>query len=223
MPLKSESNEKVSAMKHEQPLTVVSNIYEQMVAQIDPAYLIYPEELEFGPLTSKIINMEGASLHSVSKIIAASIPNKIFIKQSWGGFKEVRHDLLIQAYSILIEEKNEIPVGIISNSIPHIVILSENQKIKNKIEIMLWQKLFEKGDIFLGRRACLNHKRILPISVSDFDLQVLNEEKQNIDLGSYLAGYIASYAVANSNDILDVYCSFLSSILSDKMINLPVL
>ncbi len=59
--------------------------------------------------------------------------------------------------------------------------------------------------------------------MSDFDLQVLSEEKQNIDLGSYLAGYIASYAVANSNDILDVYCSFLSSILSDKIINLPVL
>ncbi len=137
MSLKSDSNEKVSAMKHEQPLTIISNIYEQMVAQIDPAYLIHPEELEFGPLTSKTINMEEASLHSVSKIIAASIPNKIFIKQSWGGFKEVRHDLLIQAYSILIEEKNEIPVGIISNSIPHIVILSENQKIKNKIEIML--------------------------------------------------------------------------------------
>jgi hypothetical protein len=103
------------------------------------------------------------------------------------------------------------------------VILSENQKIKNKIEIMLWQQLFEKGDIFLGRRACLNHKRIPPISVSDCDLQVLGEEKQNIDMGSYLAGYIASYAIANSKDILEVYCSLLSTLLSDRIINFPIL
>jgi hypothetical protein len=223
MSIKPANNKKAPAMKHEQQLTFIAGIYEQMVKQIDPAYLIHPEKLEFELLTGNAIDKEGASLHSVSKIVAASIPNKIFIKKSWGGFKEVRSDLLIQAYSILIEEKNEIPVGIISNSIPHIVILSENQRIKDKIEIMLWQQLFEKGDIFLGRRACLNHKQIPPISVSDCDLQLLGEEKQNIDLGSYLAGYIASYAIANSNDILEVYCSFLSTLLSDRIINLPVL
>jgi hypothetical protein len=223
MSIKPANSKKASAMKHEQQLTFITGIYGQMVKQIDPAFLVHPEKLEFAPLTGKVINKEGASLHSVSKIVAASMPNKIFIKPSWGGYKEVRPDLLIQVYSILIEEKNEIPVGIISNSIPHIVILSENQKIKNKIEIMLWQQLFEKGDVFLGRRACLNHKQIPPISVSDCDLQVLGEEKQNIDMGSYLAGYIASYAIANSKDILEVYCSLLSTLLSDRIINFPVL
>ena len=189
-----------------------------MVTQIDPAYLIPPEKLELAPLTGKVTNEEGTSLHSVSKIAAASKPNKIFIKQSWGGYKEVRPDLLIHLYSILVEEKNMIPMGIISSSMPHIIILSENQKIKNKIEILLWQQLFEKGDVFLGRRAYLNHKQIPPISVSNCDFQVLGEDKKDIDLGSYWAGYIASYAIADSKDILEVYFSFLSALLSDKII-----
>jgi hypothetical protein len=112
-----------------------------------------------------------------------------------------------------------IPMGLISNSIPHIIILSENQKIKNKIEILLWQQLFEKGDVFLGRRAYLNHKQIPPISVSNCDPQVLVEDKKDIDLGSYWAGYIASYAIADSKDILEVYFSFLSALLTDKIIS----
>lgn len=223
MSLKTDSNEKVSAMEHEQPLGYISIIHEQMVKHIDAAYLIPPENLEFAPLTKNTIDEEGASLHSELKSVAVSKPNKIFIKKSWGVFKAVRHDLQAQVYSILVEEKNHIPKGIISNSIPHIVILSENQKLKQKIEILLWQQLFEKGDIFLGRRACLQHKNIPPINVSDCDLELLNEEKQNIDLGSYWAGYIASYAIANSDDILDVYCSFLSTLLSDRIINFPVL
>jgi hypothetical protein len=206
-------------MKHDPTLTCIAEIYEQMVTQIDPAYLIPPEKLELAPLTGKVTNEEGTSLHSVSKIAAASKPNKIFIKRPWGGYKEVRPDLLIRLYSILVEEKNMIPVGIISNSIPHIIILSENQKIKNKIEILLWQQLFEKGDIFLGRRAYLKHKQIPPIRLSDCDLQVLGEDKKDIDLGSYWAGYIASYAIADSKDILEVYFSFLSALLSDKIIN----
>jgi hypothetical protein len=223
MSLKTDSSKKDPEMKHEQPLSFIASIYEEMVKKIDPVYLIHPEKLEISPLTKKVINDEGALLHSELKILATSVPNKIFIKQSWGGFKEVRHDLLIQAYSTLIEAKNEIPMKIISNAIPHIIILSENQKIKHKIDIIIWQQLFEKGDVFLGRRACLNHKQIPPISVSDCDLQVLGEEKQNIDLGSYLAGYIASYAIANSNDILEAYCIFLSNLLSDRIIKLPVL
>jgi hypothetical protein len=219
MPLTLADNENDLAMKYDPILTFIAEIYEQMVTQIDPAYLIPPEKLELAPLTGKVTNEEGTSLHSVSKIAAASKPNKIFIKQSWGGYKEVRPDLLIHLYSILVEEKNMIPMGIISSSMPHIIILSENQKIKNKIEILLWQQLFEKGDVFLGRRAYLNHKQIPPISVSDCDLQVLGEDKKNIDLGSYWAGYIASYAIADSKDILEVYFSFLSALLSDKIIN----
>jgi hypothetical protein len=218
MPLTLTDNENDLAMKYDPTLTFIAEIYEQMVTQIDPAYLIPPEKLELAPLTGKVANEEGTSLHSVSKIAAASKSNKIFIKRSWGGYKEVRPDLLIRLYSILVEEKNMIPVGMISNSIPHIIILSENQKIKNKIEILLWQQLFEKGDVFLGRRAYLNHKQIPPISVSDCDLQVLGEDKKDIDLGSYWAGYIASYAIADSKDILEVYFSFLSALLSDKII-----
>ena len=210
-------------MKHGPTLTFIAKIYEQMVKQIDPSCLIPPDKLELAPLTGKVANEEGTSLYSVSKVAAVSKPNKIFIKQSWGGFKEVRHDLQIQAYSILIEAKNEIPLSIISNSIPHIIILSENQNSKNKIEIMFWQQLFEKGDIFLGRRACLNHKQIPPISVNNCDLQMLGEDKKDIDLGSYWAGYVASYATANSKDILDVYFSCLSTLLSEKVMNFPVL
>lgn len=224
MSLKTESSKKDSEMKQEQPLTYIASFYEEMVKQIDPSYLIPPENLELAPLTKKAINGEGgALLHSELKILATSVPNKIFIKQSWGGFKEVRHDLLVQAYSTLIEAKNDIPMKIISNAIPHIIILSENQKIKHKIDIIIWQQLFEKGDVFLGRRACLNHKQIPPISVSDYDLQILGEDKQSIDLGSYLAGYIASYAIASSKDILEAYRTFLSTILSDRIINLPVI
>ncbi len=219
MPLTLASSENDLAMKYDPTLTFIAEIYEQMVMQIDPAYLIPPEKLELAPLTGKVANKEGTSLHSVSKIAAASKPNKIFIKQSWGGYKEVRSDLLIHLYSFLVEEKNMIPMGIISNSIPHIIILSENQKIKNKIEILIWQQLFEKGDVFLGRRAFLNHKQIPPISVSDCDLQVLGEDKKDIDLGSYWAGYLASYAIADSKDILEVYFSFLSDLLSDKIVN----
>ncbi len=210
-------------MKNEQPLAYIAKIYEQMVKQIDPSYLIPPEKLELAPLTKKAINEEGALLHSELKILATSVPNKIFIKQSWGGFKEVRHDLLIQAYSILIEAKNEIPREIISNSIPHIIILSENQKIKHKIDIIIWQQLFEKGDVFLGRRACLQHKQIPTINISDCDRQLLGEGKDDIGLGSYWAGYLASYAVANSKDILEVYCSFLNTLLSERVINFPVI
>lgn len=206
-----------------QPLTIIAEIHEQVVKQTDPVYLIPPENLEFAPLTREVINDERSLLLSVSKEVAVSMPNKIFIKQSWGRFKEVRPDLLIQVYSILVEEKNKIPNRLMSTSIPHIVILSENQKIKHKSEIMLWQQLFEKGDIFLGRRACLQHKRIPPISGCDCDLMILGEEKQNIELGSYWAGYIASYAMANRKDILEVYCSFLSTLLSDGIINFPVL
>jgi len=218
MPLTLTNSENDLALKHDSTLTFIAEIYEQMVTQIDPAYLIPPEKLELAPLTGKVTNEEGTSLHFVSKIAAASKPNKIFIKQSWGGYKEVRPDLLIHLYSILVEEKNMIPMGIISSSMPHIIILSENQKIKNKIEILLWQQLFEKGDVFLGRRAYLNHKQIPPISVSNCDLQVLGEDKKDIDLGSYWAGYIASYAIADSKDILEVYFSFLSALLSDKII-----
>ena len=210
-------------MKHEQPISYITKIHEQMLKQIDPVYLISPEKLELVPLTKNVINEEGTSSHSVSKTLATSSPNKILIKQSWGGFKEVRHDLLIQAYSILVEAKNKIPLGIISNSIPHIIILSENQKIKHKIEIIIWQQLFEKGDVFLGRRACLQHKNIKPINVSDYDAKLLGEEKQNIDLGSYFSGYIASYAIANNKDILEVYCSALSTLLSKRIIDFPVL
>lgn len=209
-------------MKHEQPKSYISKIHEQMVKQIDPSYLISPEKLELVPLTNAVINEEGASLHSMSKTVAFSLPNKIFIKQFWGRFKEVQPGLLIQIYSILIEAKNKIPEGIISNSIPHIIILSENQKLKNKIEIMLWQQLFEKGDIFLGRRACLHHKRIPPISIYDCNTQLLDERKQEIDLGSYWAGYIASYALSGNKDILEVYCTFLNILLSDRVINFPV-
>ncbi len=223
MHLKSANIEKNSTVMIEKPLTFIAKIHEQMVKQIDPAFLIPPEKLELAPLTNKVIKEEGASLHPVSKIAATSAPNKIFIKQSWGGFKNVQPDLLIQAYSILVETQNNIPKGLISNSIPHIVILSENQKIKYKIEIVLWQQLFEKGDVFLGRRACLHQKHILPINISDSELQLPGEEKQNIDLGSYWAGYIASYAIANNKNILDVYCSFLSTLLSDKIIDFPVI
>ncbi len=223
MHLKTANIEKISTVKIEKPLAFIAKIYEQMVKQIDPAYLIPPEKLELAPLTSKAISKEGASLHSVSKIAATSAPNKIFIKQSWSGFKDVQPDLLTQVYSILIEAKNKVPKGLISNSLPHIVILFENQKIKHKIEIVLWQQLFEKGDIFLGRRACLHQKHILPINVCDCELQLPGEEKQNIDLGSYWAGFIASYAIANNKDILEVYCSFLSTLLSERIINFPVL
>jgi hypothetical protein len=223
MSLKTDNNEKVSAMEQEQPLGYIAIIHEEMVKQIDAAYLIPPENLEFAPLTKNTINEEGSSLHSELKSVAVSKPNKIFIKKSWGGFKAVRHDLQAQAYSILVEEKNHIPKGIISNSIPHIVILSENQKLKHKIDILLWQQLFEKGDVFLGRRACLQHKNIPPINVSDCNLELLNEEKQNIDLGSYWAGYTASYAIEKGKDILEVYCSFLSTLFSKKIINFPVL
>ncbi len=210
-------------MKNEQPLAFITNIYKKMVKQIDPSHLISPEELEFVPLTKEVMNKEEALLHFMSKIVAFSLPNKIFIKQSWGEFKKVQPDLLIQIYSILVETKNEIPEGIISNSMPNIITLSDNQNIKNKVEIMFWQQLFEKGDIFLGRRACLNHKQIPPISVSDCDLQVLHEDKQNIDLGSYWAGYVASYATANSRKILEVYFYYLSILLSDKVIKFPIL
>ena len=223
MSVKLTNSEADSAMKHDPALTFIAKIYEQMVKQIDPACLIPPDKLELAPLDGNVANKEGESLHSVSKIAATSKPNKIFIKRSWGGYKEVRPDLLIQAYSILIEAKNEIPGGIISSSIPHIIILSENQNSKNKVEIMFWQQLFEKGDIFLGRRACLNHKQIPPISVSNCDLQVLGEDKKDIDLGSYWAGYVASYATANSKSILDVYFSCLSTLLSEKVINFPIL
>lgn len=219
MPLTLANSKNDLSMKYDPTLTFIAEIYEQMVTQIDPAYLIPPEKLELVPLTGKVTNDDGTSLHSVSKIAAASKPNKIYIKRSWGGFKEVRPDLLIRLYSILIEEKNMIPMGIISNSIPHIIVLSENQKIKNKIEILLWQQLFEKGDVFLGRRAYLNQKQIPPISVSDYDHQVLGEDNKDIDLGSYWAGYIASYAIADSKDILEVYFSFLSTLLSDKIIS----
>ena len=221
--LKSSEKIRLFIMKHDPALTFIAKIYEQMVKQIEPACLIPPDKLELAPLDGKVANEEGASLHSVSKIAAVSKPNKIFIKRSWGGYKEVRSDLLTQAYSILVEAKNEIPGGIISNSIPHIIILSENQNIKNKVEIMFWQQLFEKGDIFLGRRACLNHKQIPPISVSNCDLQVLGEDKKDIDLRSYWAGYVASYATANSKSILEVYFSCLSTLLSEKLINFPVL
>ena len=210
-------------MKYDPALSFIAKIYEQMVKQIDPACLIPPDKLELAPLTGKEANEDGASLHSVSKIAAASKPNKIFIKRSWSGYKEVRPDLLICLYSILVEAKNKIPGGIISNSIPHIIILSKNKNIKNKIEIMFWQQLFEKGDIFLGRRACLNHKQIPPISVNNCDLQMLGEDKKDIDLGSYWAGYVASYATANSKDILEVYFSCLSNLLSEKVIKFPVL
>ena len=219
MPLTLASSENDLTMKYDPTLTFIAEIYEQMVTQIDPAYLIPPEELELVPLTGKVTNEEGTSLHSVSKIAAASKPNKIYLKRSWGGFKEVGPDLLIRLYSILVEEKNMIPMGLISNSIPHIIILSENQKINNRIEILLWQQLFEKGDVFLGRRAYLNHKQIPPISVSDCDPQVLVDDKKNIDLGSYWAGYIASYAIADSKDILEVYFAFLSALLTDKIIS----
>ena len=210
-------------MKHDPALTFIAKIYEQMVKQIDPACLIPPDKLELAPLDGKVADKESESLHYVSKIAAVAKPDKIFIKQSWGTYKAVRPDLLIQAYSILIESKNKIPNDIISNSIPHIIILSENQNIKNKIEIMFWQQLFEKGDIFLGRRACLNHKQIPPISLSNCDLQMLGEDKKDIDLGSYWAGYVASCATANGKDILEVYFSCLSTLLSKKVINFPVL
>ncbi len=210
-------------MDHNQTLAFISKIHGEMVKHIDPDFLIPPEDLSLEPLTAKVIDREATSLHSVSKIAAASAPNKIFIKQSWSGYKEVRLDSLIQLYSILIEAKNNIPARIICNSIPHIIILFENQNDKNKIEIMIWQQLFEKGDIFLGRRACLNHKEILPMNADDYDLKALGEEKNDIDLGSYWAGYVASYATANSKNILEVYCSFLSILLSDKIIKFPVL
>ncbi len=209
-------------MDHNQVLAFITKIYDEMTKHIDPALLIPPEDLELAPLTGKVSSEEVTYLRSVSKIAAVSAPNKIFIKQSWGGFKEVRPDLLIQVYSILVEAKNKIPEGIISNSIPHIVILSENQKIKNKIEIMLWQQLFEKGDIFLGRRACLNHKEIPLLNVDDYDLKALGEEKQDIDLGSYWAGYIASYAIREGKDILEVYFTFLSTLLSERNIKFSV-
>ncbi len=210
-------------MKNEQPFAFITKIYEQMVKQINPVYLIPPEKLALIPLDKKVIKEEGASLHYVSKTVAFSLPNKIYIKQSWGGFKEVRPDLLIQIYSILIEAKNGIPEGMISNSIPHIIILSENQNTKNKVEIIIWQQLFEKGDIFFGRRACLNHRKIPPINVVNLDAQVLGEEKQDIDIGSYWAGYVASYATANGKGILAVYCTFLNTLLSERTINFPVL
>ena len=210
-------------MDHNQILAFIYRIHDDIVQYIDPALLIPPEELELEPLTAKVINQEAASLHSVSKIIATSAPNKIFIKQSWSGYKDVRPNALIHIYSILIEAKHNIPAGIIGNSIPHIIILYENQKDKQKIEIMIWQQLFEKGDIFLGRRACLNHKKTPPINVDDYDLKALGEEKKDIDLGSYWAGYVASYATANSKNILEVYCSVLSTLLSDKIINFPAI
>ena len=209
-------------MDHNQVLDFITKIHDDMAKHIDSALLIPPEELELAPLTGKVSIEEATSLRSVSKIAVASAPNKIFIKQSWSGYKDVRLDLLIQLYSILIEAKHKIPVGIISNSIPHIIILSENQKIKNKIEIMLWQQLFEKGDIFLGRRACLNHKEIPPLNVDDYDLKALGEEKQDIDLGSYWAGYIASYAIAAGKDILEVYFTYLSTLLSERNIKFSV-
>ncbi len=210
-------------MDHNQILAFISKIHDDLAKNIDPALLIPPEKLELAPLTAKVINQEAASLHFVSKIIAASAPNKIFIKQSWSGYKEVRPDALIHIYSILIEAKHNIPAGLIGNSIPHIIILCENQNNKHKIEIMIWQQLFEKGDIFLGRRACLNHKKIPPINVDDYDLKSLGEGKEDIDLGSFWAGYVASYATANSKNILEVYCSVLSTLLSDKIIDFPAL
>jgi len=209
-------------MDHNQVLDFITKIHDDMAKHIDSALLIPPEELELAPLTGKVSIEEATSLRSVSKIAVASAPNKIFIKQSWSGYKDVRPDLLIQLYSFLIEAKHKIPVRIISNSIPHIIILSENQKIKNKIEIMLWQQLFEKGDIFLGRRACLNHKEIPPLNVDDYDLKALGEEKQDIDLGSYWAGYIASYAIAAGKDILEVYFTYLSTLLSERNIKFSV-
>ena len=209
-------------MDHNQVLDFITKIHDDMAKHIDSALLIPPEELELAPLTGKVSSDEATSLRSVSKIAVASAPNKIFIKQSWSGYKDVRPDLLIQLYSFLIEAKHKIPVRIISNSIPHIIILSENQKIKNKIEIMLWQQLFEKGDIFLGRRACLNHKEIPPLNVDDYDLKALGEEKQDIDLGSYWAGYIASYAIAAGKDILEVYFTYLSTLLSERNIKFSV-
>ncbi len=210
-------------MDHNQTLAFIAKIHEEMVKHIDPEFLIPPEDLSLEPLTAKVIDQEATSLHSVSKIAAASAPNKIFIKQSWSGYKEVRLDSLIQLYSILIEAKNNIPARIICNSIPHIIILYENQNDKNKIEIMIWQQLFEKGDIFLGRRACLNHKEIPPMNVDDYDLKTLGEGKKDIELGSYWAGYVASYATANSKNILETYCSFLNTLLSDKILKFPVL
>ncbi len=210
-------------MDHNQILAFIYRIHDDIVQYIDPALLIPPEELELEPLTAKVINQEAASLHSVSKIIAASAPNKIFIKQSWSGYKDVRPNALIHIYSILIEAKHNIPAGIIGNSIPHIIILYENQKDKQKIEIMIWQQLFEKGDIFLGRRACLNHKKIPPINVDDYDLKSLGEGKKDIDLGSFWAGYVASYATANNKNILEAYCSVLSTLLSDRTINFPAI
>ncbi|GAX59242.1 transaldolase [Candidatus Scalindua japonica] len=208
-------------MRHKQPLTYITEIYKDMVKQIDPAYLIPPDMLEIIPLTKKSISEEGVLLQSGLKTLATSEPNKFFIKQSWGSFKEVRNDLLIQAYSTLIEAKNEIPIKIISDSIPHLIILSENQRIRHKIDIVIWQQLFEKGDIFLGRRACLNHKQIDQISLSNCDLNLLGEEKQEINLGSYWAGFIASYAIKENKDILEIYFSSLNTLFSDRIINFP--
>ncbi len=59
--------------------------------------------------------------------------------------------------------------------------------------------------------------------MDDYDLKALGEEKKDIDLGSYWAGYVASYATANNKNILEVYCSFLNTLLSDKVLKFPVL
>ncbi len=72
MPLTLANSENDLAIKYDPSLTFVSKIYEQMITEIDPAYLIPPENLELVSLTSKAISEEGASLHSVSKIAAAS-------------------------------------------------------------------------------------------------------------------------------------------------------
>jgi hypothetical protein len=142
MPLTLANSKNDLSMKYDSTLTFIAEIYEQMVTQIDTDYLIPPEKLKLAPLTGKVTNEDGTSLHSVSKIAAASTPNIIFIKRSWGTYKEIQPDLLIRLYSILIEEKNMIPAGIISNSLPHIIILYENQKINNRIEVLIWQQLF---------------------------------------------------------------------------------
>ncbi len=51
MPLTLANSENDIAIKYDPSLTFVSEIYEQMMTEIDPAYLISPEKLELVPLT----------------------------------------------------------------------------------------------------------------------------------------------------------------------------
>ena len=46
MPLTLTNSENDLAMKYDPTLTFIAEIYEQMVTQIDPAYLIPPEKLD---------------------------------------------------------------------------------------------------------------------------------------------------------------------------------